>query len=86
MHFEMSEYNLVCRRSLTFRRLTIVQPAVSYIVNSHAISVSYMPNLDFHTQLMNKHIELSHSGTVCQPSQHLCLCMLSATLLSVFIS
>jgi hypothetical protein len=53
---------------LDVRRLTIVHLAISYIVNYYPKSVFCMPDLDFHTQLMNKDIKLSHSGTVCQPT------------------
>jgi len=37
------------------------------------------------TQLSNKHFELTYSGAVCQPSQHFSLCVVSATLFSLFI-
>jgi hypothetical protein len=37
------------------------------------------------TQLSNKHFLLTHSGAVCQPSQLFSLCVVSATLLSLFI-
>jgi hypothetical protein len=41
-----------------------VQPALSYIINSHPYSLFCTPNSDFCTQLTNKQFELSHSGAV----------------------
>jgi hypothetical protein len=43
---------------------TVVQPALSYIINPHPSSVFRTPNSHFRKQLTSKHFEISHSGTV----------------------
>jgi hypothetical protein len=51
---------------------------LSCIINCHPQSVFNMPNSGYCT--VDKHFKQSHSGTVCEPSQHFSFCMVSETL------
>ena len=58
-------------------------PRISYIINSHPLILFNTPNSDPHTQLTNKHIELSHSGAVSTKPTLQNLCVLSKFLMYV---
>ena len=58
--------DIPAKAALAFRTPDFVQPALSYIINSHPSFVFRTPNSDFRTHLTNTHFELSHRGTVKQ--------------------